>query len=250
MGQSTAATQQTAPGGKVDLANAKGSTRVGDLTEELQLEIATIDMIVNNIMEQQRQIAAFLPQHGKDVEQLTNDVTFLEGKLKGVQAALEEDVRNIQYLKDMTKQDIEDAQLSFKAVDNLKLPAHYHQPSLFGGNRANAGSANASQGGTDETGDILALYARRTLQLKEKHEKLLEKMRACEEHMPGVENGLYERMRRLQQGAIGVGMGSQFEQIFEAIRETGSTIYRLANNIAENREKLEGLKLLSAGRRI
>lgn len=195
------------------------------------------------------EIGEFMPQHEKDVEQLGRDVKFVESKFRVVQEALNRDIQTVKGLQDVTKKNITDAQLSFKATDNLKLPSHYHQTGLFAGpapTQANGTNTSSAHGNAQD----LITYFNRICDDVEKYKKRLDEYRGeIERDMPGVENGLYEQIRSFRDrnaGSNGNGGGAavhdQLNQILSALRETGNAIVVQAGRIADTRERLSRLQ--------
>lgn len=195
------------------------------------------------------EIGQFMPQHEKDIEQLGRDVKFVESKFRTVQDALNRDIQSVKGLQDITKKNITDAQLSFKATDNLKLPSHYHQTGLFAGPApadSNAADASLAHGSAQD----LITYFNRICDDVEKYKKRLDEYRGeIERDMPGVENGLYEQIRSFRDrnggnngGANGTGVHDQLGQVLLALRETGNAIVVQAGRIADTRERLSKLQ--------
>lgn len=199
------------------------------------------------------EIGGFMPQHERDIEQLGRDVHFVETKFKTVQVALNRDIMSVKALQDLTKKNITDAQLSFKAADNLKLPTHYHQTSLFAAAPpppptpdANAADASSAHAGAQD----LITYFNRVCDDVDKYKRRIDEYRAeIERDMPGVENGLYEQIRVFRDRSIaaaalntGAPVQDQLGQILSAIRETGSAIVAQAGQMADTRERLSRLQ--------
>lgn len=233
------------PAVQINYDNLRPRTRFDDLAQPVQDEIALIDKGVQRVIKMKDEIGEFMPQHERDIEQLGRDVDFVESKFRTVQVALNRDIQAVKVLQDMTKKNITDAQLSFKATDNLKLPTHYHQTGLFAGpapsadaNASNASSAHASA-------QDLITYFNRICDDVERYKKRLDEYRAeIERDMPGVENGLYEQIRSLRDrnAAAGGGVQDQLTQVLSALRETGDAIITQAGQIADTRERLSRLQ--------
>jgi nucleoporin p58/p45 len=60
---------------------------------------------------------------------IPNDVGFVEGKLETMQHALENDARDINHVRNMVTRNAAEAQVAFRAIDNLKLPLQYQSSS-------------------------------------------------------------------------------------------------------------------------
>ncbi|KAM6477755.1 nucleoporin FG repeat region-domain-containing protein [Trichoderma sp. SZMC 28011] len=227
---------------QVNYDNLRPRSRFDDLAQPIQNEIALIDKGIQRVIKMRDEIGEFMPQHEKDIDQLGRDVQFVESKFKTVQDALNRDILTVKALQDMTKKDVADAQLSFKAADNLKLPTHYHQTGLFAGppppndsNSTDASSAHASA-------QDLITYFNRICDDVEKYKNRLDEYRSqIERDMPGVENGLYEQIRSLRDH-MSAPVQDQLSQVLSALREMGSAVIAQAGQIADTRERLSRLQ--------
>ncbi|GJN70640.1 hypothetical protein PLICBS_004698 [Purpureocillium lilacinum] len=247
-GQSQAAQSQptsSVPAVQINYDNLRPRTRFDDLAQPVQDEIALIDKGIQRVIKMKDEIGEFMPQHERDIEQLGRDVKFVESKFRTVQVALNRDIQTVKVLQDMTKKNITDAQLSFKATDNLKLPTHYHQTGLFAGPTPSADSNPANASSAHASAQDLITYFNRICDDVEKYKKRLDEYRAeIERDMPGVENGLYEQIRSLKDrhAATGGGVQDQLTQVLSALRETGNAIVTQAGQIADTRERLSRLQ--------
>lgn len=190
------------------------------------------------------EIGEFMPQHERDIEQLGRDVKFVESKFKAVQSALNRDIQTVKVLQDMTKKNIADAQLSFKATDNLKLPTHYHQTGLFASSPPAEGSNSSDPSSAHGSAQDLITYFNRICDDVEKYKKRLDEYRGeIERDMPGVEKGLYEQIRAFRDRNSGsAAVQDQLGQVLLALRETGTAIVAQAGQIADTRERLSRLQ--------
>ncbi|VUC20128.1 unnamed protein product [Clonostachys rosea] len=241
------------PAVQINYDNIRPRTRFDDLAKPIQDEIALIDKGIARVIKMKDEIGEFMPQHERDIEQLGRDVKFVESKFRTVQVALNSDIQAVKVLQDMTKKNITDAQLSFKATDNLKLPAHYHQTGLFAtpasANTANSPAANTAAGASDTHADAqdLITYFNRICDDVEKYKRRIDEYRAeIERDMPGVENGLYEQIRALRDRQASSngdsGVSDQLGQVLLALREMGTAIINQAGQIADTRERLSRLQ--------
>ena len=191
------------------------------------------------------EIGEFMPQHERDIEQLGRDVKFVESKFKTVQVALNRDIQTVKALQDMAKKSIGDAQLSFKATDNLKLPTHYHQTGLFAAPSPSTDSNGTNAASAHANAQDLITYFNRICDDVERYKKRLDEYRGeIERDMPGVENGLYEQIRTLRDrnAVAGGAVQDQLGQVLSALRETGNAIVAQAGQIADTRERLSRLQ--------
>ncbi|KAK2002101.1 hypothetical protein LX36DRAFT_678512 [Colletotrichum falcatum] len=236
MGQST--TQQTVPGVRVDVSNIKGTTRFNDLEQSIQTEMENCDMMIQRFMAHASEIRGFMAAHGGDLDQLTTDVNWLQRKYEGVKTTLDEDIVTLAHLKDLVKSDADIAKMAFAGADQLKLPAHYHQTWLTRGGSGN-NPTNGSQDRNVE--DVLTLFSNEADRLKELHQFQVQKIKEMEQHMPGVEHGLYERVRALRDQTQLPAFNMVLD-LLETIKMMGDKIYEAADSIVDVREKLTKLQ--------
>ncbi|WYZ44901.1 hypothetical protein EsH8_VIII_000217 [Colletotrichum jinshuiense] len=236
MGQST--NQQTVPGVRVDMSNIKGTTRFNDLEQSIQTEMENCDLMIQRFMAHASEIGGFMAAHGGDLERLTNDVHWLQRKYEGVKTTLDEDIVTLAHLKDLVKSDADIAKMAFAGADQLKLPAHYHQTWLTRG----GSGGNTTNGNQDRNlEDVLTLFSNEADRLKELHQFQVQKIKEMEQHMPGVEHGLYERVRSLRDQTQ-VPAFNMVLDLLETIKMMGDKIYEAAGSIVDVREKLTHLQ--------
>ncbi|PNP50818.1 hypothetical protein THARTR1_08439 [Trichoderma harzianum] len=235
------ATQQVAAV-QVNYDSLRPRSRFDDLAQPIQNEIALIDKGIQRVIKMRDEIGEFMPQHEKDIDQLGRDVQFVESKFKTVQDALNRDILTVKTLQDMTKKDVADAQLSFKAADNLKLPTHYHQTGLFAGPPPPSDSNSTDASSAHASAQDLITYFNRICDDVEKYKNRLDEYRSqIERDMPGVENGLYEQIRSLRDHSS-APVQDQLSQVLSALREMGSAVIAQAGQIADTRERLSRLQ--------
>ncbi|KAH6683616.1 hypothetical protein F5X68DRAFT_223285 [Plectosphaerella plurivora] len=239
MGQST--NQQTVPGVRIDLANVKGTTKFSDLTPELQKQVEQCDNIIQTFKGHADQIAQFRAGHTGDLERLTHDVNWLQRKFDGVKTTLEDDVKVVANLKDLIKSDADIAKAAFKGAEQLKLPAHYHTTWLTASKPAE--KTPERDEGDPDLEDCITLFSKEAGRLDELHRFQVQKIREMEQHMPGVENGLYERMRALRDGAPQFPAFGYAVELLDVTKALGDEIVRAAGVIIETREKLTEIQL-------
>ncbi|OHE91929.1 nucleoporin NUP49/NSP49 [Colletotrichum orchidophilum] len=236
MGQST--TQQSVPGVRVDMSNIKGTTRFNDLEQSIQSEMENCDLMIQRFMAHASEIRGFMAAHGGDLAQLTNDVNWLQRKYEGVKTTLDEDIVTLGHLKDLVKSDADIAKMAFAGADQLKLPAHYHQTWLTRGGPG----GNTTNGNQDRNlEDVLTLFSNEADRLKELSQFQVQKIKEMEQHMPGVEHGLYERVRSLRDQTQ-VPAFNMVLDLLETIKMMGDKIYEAAGSIVDVREKLTQLQ--------
>lgn len=133
MGQGNAPQQQTVPGVKIDVSNVRGTTRFNDLHEELQKQIEQIDAFIQQQISFKEQCDALMPAHGQNLLSIPADIDFIKSKLDTVELALDNDSSAINTMKGVVQKDAENARVSFRTVENLKLPQQFHYTGMWQG---------------------------------------------------------------------------------------------------------------------
>ena len=123
--------QQTVPGVRISINELRSTTRFNDLHEELQKTIEFVDAFVINKIQWQEQCEAAGPLLEDMCQQMPPDVEYCTKNLDTVQQVLENDAQSIATAKHVVRGDAQDAKLSFKVIQNLKLPQQFHQTNVW-----------------------------------------------------------------------------------------------------------------------
>ena len=156
MGQSTNQ-QQTVPGVRIDVSQLRGTTRFNDLHDDLQKQIKLFDDVIQQQIRLKNDCDAIMPAHNNQLAQVPHDVEFVRRKRIGVENAQDSDAQAISIVQKLIKVDAEHAKLSFKAIDNLKLPPQYHSTGVWSGNPAANDNRNQENGDADAQ-DIVSFF--------------------------------------------------------------------------------------------
>lgn len=255
MGQSTNQSQQVVPGVRIDLSNLKSTTRFNDLEETIQKEIQKIDKGIQAVINQCNDVEAFMPAHGEQLAAIPNDVRFVTRKYDGAADTLSEDAQAVKAVRELVHVDAEQAKLSFKAVDNLKLPAQYHTAGLWRQQQdavaAAAGDAGgAGAGSGDSNADLIAFFSQTADEMDEQLQKFQRNLSEIESHMNAVGGNLVDQLQRAatarNNGTNGTGPGGQEDQVAElaeVLRGFESTILGVASSVGSAREGVTSLQL-------
>ncbi|EEY22386.1 conserved hypothetical protein [Verticillium alfalfae VaMs.102] len=243
-GGSTAAPAQQSTGAGLTMGQSTNQGAISGVRIDSQRQghdqIETCDNIIQQYMSQAGQIKSFMTAHEGDLARLTHDVEWLTRKFDGVKTTLEDDVKMTAQLKEVVKSDADIAKAAFAGAEQLKLPAHYHTTWLTA-NKPAAKSKDKEEEPALE--DCITLFSNEADRLNQMHQFQVQKVKEMEQHMPGVENGLYERMRALRDGAPHfAGFGFAVE-LLDTVKALGDEIVRAAGLIVESREKLTELQL-------
>ncbi|KAK3306364.1 uncharacterized protein B0T15DRAFT_412566 [Chaetomium strumarium] len=257
MGQSTAAQQQVVPGVRIDLSNIKSTTRFNDLQESLQKEIAMIDEVIQKCIKDKEVIDAFMPSHGDQLAAIPTDVSFVSRKSEGAHNALSSDIVAIDQLRELVKQDAGHARLSFKAIDNLKLPTQYHQAGLWSNRGQQVGGGAGAGGGVgvgvgvgdaneQSNSDLISYFSQTASEMDEMMRKLEQNLGEIEVHLHGVQGNILEQMQRVAAQSKSVAQGGVDERVIElagVLRDFEESILKVAGVVGGVREGVTELQL-------
>ncbi|KAK3318072.1 hypothetical protein B0H66DRAFT_556190 [Apodospora peruviana] len=255
LGQSTNQQQQVVPGVRIDLSNIRSTTRFNDLQEDLQKQIAQIDEGIQKCIRDKEAVDAFLPSHGDQVYAIPADVSFVTRKSEGAHGALSGDVTVINQLRDLVKKDAEHAKLSFKAIDNLKLPTQYHQAGLWSTTRGHhhqhqAGGASAAAGSaeTDEetNSDLITYFSKTADEMEDTMVKFSRNLGEIESHLSGVQGNMLEQLQRVAAQSKNGSQGGMDERVVElaaVLRDFEESILKVAGVVGGVKEGVTELQL-------
>ncbi|KAI9826057.1 MAG: hypothetical protein M1832_000506 [Thelocarpon impressellum] len=267
--------QQTVPGVKIDLANLLMTTRFADLHDDVQAEIEKIDAMIYQQSEAGKQVISFADGHGEKLAFLPNDVNYITHRVATLTSALENDAQAIAYVRQLTEGDGADAKLSFRAVDNLKLPAqyHYHGPLPWVtheaiGRRTNsvldvaAGLAKDGDDATSGSKDLVSFFAARADSMAVALQTYEQSIASIESHLRGVEARTLQQMQNLMftrgragsngNGSTGIGSGdgsaeAQVRELAGVLRDFENGILAVAGVIGGVREGVQELVMRTQG---
>jgi nucleoporin p58/p45 len=262
MGQSTAGQQQVVPGVRIDLSNIKSTTRFNDLQESIQKELAMIDEAIQKCIKEKDAIEAFLPSHGDQLAAIPTDVSFVSRKSEGAHTALAGDVVAIDQLRELVKQDAGHARLSFRAIDNLKLPTQYHQAGLWSSSRAQqvggggggggagtgaGGGSGAVAAGEQSNTDLISYFSRTADEMDEMMRKFEKNLGEIEVHLHGVQGNMLEQMQRVaaqnNKNAAQGGVDERVVELASVLRDFEESILKVAGAVGTVKEGVTELQL-------
>ncbi|KAK0620887.1 hypothetical protein B0T14DRAFT_522309 [Immersiella caudata] len=247
MGQSTNQQPQVVPGVRIDVSNIRSTTRFNDLQEDLQKQIAQIDEGIQKCIEDKKAVEAFLPKHGEQLAAIPVDVSFVTRKSEGAHAALSGDIVAINQLRDLVKEDADNARLSFKAVDNLKLPMQYHQAGLWStrGQQAAAGTGSADAD-AESNSDLISFFSKTADEMDQMMKKFESNLGEIEVHLHGVQGNMLEQLQRVAaQSKNGVqgGVDERVVELAAVLRDFEESILKVAGVVGGIKEGVTELQL-------
>ncbi|KAI5861548.1 hypothetical protein GGS23DRAFT_575557 [Durotheca rogersii] len=234
--------QPTVPGVRIDVSNLKGTTRFNDLQEDLQKKIEQVDVFIQQQMQNKDQVESFMPGHREMLESIPNDVDFVERKYEGARNALQSAAQAIDAARALVGQDVDHARLSFRAIDNLKLPEQYHTPGLWSPRQQAGGTAaNAEADGQD----LVGFFSQAADEMEEQMRRYDGNMTEIEMHLRGVSDGLVEELQKVMaaKGGAPPGPDEKVRELGVVFREFEHGILKVASDVASAREGMTRLQL-------
>ncbi|KAK0715970.1 hypothetical protein B0H67DRAFT_645649 [Lasiosphaeris hirsuta] len=246
MGQSTNQQPQVVPGVRIDVSNIRPTTRFNDLQEDLQKEIAMIDDNIQKCIRDKEAVEAFLPSHGDQLAGIPNDVNFVGRKSDGAQAALSGDIVAINQLRDLVKVDADNARLSFKAIDNLRLPTQYHQAGLWSTRGQPAAGGTGSDADAESNSDLISFFTKTADEMDDMMRKFERNLGEIEVHLHGVQGNMLEQLQRVvaqsQNGSQG-GVNEKVVELAGVLRDFEESILKVAGVVGGVKEGVTELQL-------
>jgi nucleoporin p58/p45 len=242
LGQSSNQQQQTVPGVRIDLSNVRGTTRFNDLLEDLQRDISKYDDVIQAQIRLKNECDAIMNSHGSQLSQVPNDVEFCRRKLIGVENAADSDVQAISLAQKLVKTDAEHAKLSFKAIDNLKLPPQYHNSNVWSSQSNVSGSQN---NGDAEAQDIVGFFSATADEIASTLSSYQKHMIEIEQHLRNVEASSVAQQSEVlaRKNGATLGQDDPMEQLTGALMEFESGLLGVASRVGGAREGLQSLQL-------
>lgn len=242
MGSSTQQPVQTG------LDNIKGTTRFNDLHPELQQLIQQFDEGIQRKIGYCGQIRETLPTTEKDSASITPDVQYIENFISTIETALDNDSSNIAHLKEVVKKDAADAALSFRAIENQRLPAqfHYRNSANFSASSAKAPTTSAlDDDDPTKPVDLMNYFNRRADDLTRTLDGYQKQIREIEAHLRTMEAGTIEKAQQLTGSRS--APRDQRRELVDALKAIEGCILQSAKKVGEVRDMVTKQTLGSVG---
>lgn len=244
MGQGAAPQPTATPATKLDWSNVRTTTRFNDLTDQAREDIEKIEKLILDQEDLCRQIEAFLPNHGNDLQTLGPDVKVVTEKLAEVDESLTVDAQGVHHDKQLAQKDAQDIARCERIVDNLRMPAQYvYQPA------ANNGRGQAAT--WDETYDtdlINNYFLPMTADMNRILATYSGNLGQIENHMGTIEQSTVLQAQQLNAQRSGLGgarnMGNEsVRELADTLRGFEASILAAAGRVGECREGVNELAL-------
>lgn len=173
----------------------------------------------------------------------------MSSKLETAELALDNDANAIESMKATVRRDAENARLSFRAVENLKLPNQFHYSSMWGqeqspgrgGSGADVVDGGAGRAPADIVGYVSATADEfaRTLGVYQRNiSEIEEHLRTLEASV--VQQGQMMMYRRGRDGA-GRSRDEQIRELGDTLRGFDQGIVKVAEHVGQVKEELSAV---------
>lgn len=235
--------QQTVPGVRIDVSNIKGTIRFNDLQEDLQKELERMDEAIQQQIDFHKQCDAIMPSHDHDLKCIPPSVDLLHRHLAAVEDALAVDATEISKAREMTADDAERAKLSFKVVENLKLPPQYHTPGLWSGNTT--GRAKRNIGADKEPEDLIEYFSETARDLETTLSKFRKDFSEVEQHLRTLESASAHQTNLALARRTGnhTDVEDPIRELGMALVEFEASLLGVAGKVGKSRQGVQKLQL-------
>lgn len=231
------------PGVLIDTRNIRGTTRFSELQQDLQAQIEEYDRTVHEQIMKMNMCAGVLPKHQEELDHIPEGVEFCRRKFLGVESALASDIEAIAHVNKLVGIDAEHAKLSFRVVDNLKLPQQFHTNDAWHSRSTN----NRSQpDGEEESRNIVSFVSATADELAATLKKHQNNISEIEFHLRNVEASSAAQINTLiadrNNGRSGGG-DDAIQDLAAALTEFEQSILHVAGKVGATREGVQNLQL-------
>ncbi|MCJ1391531.1 hypothetical protein MMC18_004395 [Xylographa bjoerkii] len=238
--------QQTIPGVRINLSELRPTTRFNDLHDDVQKIIEDVDNFILNQIYLSEQCDGTMPKVDSAVAYIPNDVEFCTRKLDTMQQALENDAGAIETGRELVGKDAADARLSFKIIQNLRMPQQFQHANLWSQPQPPQKIGSVLQDGhVEESGsaDLVSYFSSQAEEMTRTLYTFKVHIAEVETYLRGLEANTVQQMQRLQftRNRDG-GQRSADDQVRElaaVLREFEGGILGIAGKVGGVREKVQ-----------
>ena len=242
--------QQTIPGVRISVNELRPTTRFNDLHEELQKAIEFVDAFVTNKIQWQEQCEAANGMLEDLCQQMLPDVEHCAKGLETVQHSLENDAESISFAKSLVKSDVADAKLSFKVINNLKLPQQFHHANLWSSVSAPQQMGPAFPDEPPEDGgsrNLVDYFSKQADDMSKILASYKRNVADVEAYLKGVESNSFQQMQHLaftrsRDGGV-KSAEDQVQELATVLREFENGILGVAAKVGGTRESVQDAML-------
>lgn len=247
---------------KIDLDNLRPTTRFEDCVDQVKQEMEAIDKMIQEQEKYAKEIEAFLPKHGEDVNSIAPDVTFITDKAEDVEQALSSDAQGVDAQRKNAERDRKDVERCQRIVTNLSLPQGYQYSgmnstygSMYGQQRPQQpqNSTNNREDSNNYDTDLIGNYfVPLAGDLQKTMDAYASNLSEIESHMRVIESSAVHQAQQLAQRKAGVG-GQQnggdatVRELADTLRGFEESILGVASVVGECRDGVNELVLGRVG---
>ena len=245
MGQGNSQSQQqTIPGVKIDVSQIRGTTRFNDLHEEVKKEIEHIDALLQLQISFKEQCDAVMPVHEQNLSYIPNDVAFIQAKVDTVELALDNDSSITNQMKGVVQKDADNANISFRAIENLKLPQQFHYSGMWHGAASTVSPPRDVSGvdSADDSMDLVSYFQNSASEMSKTLITFQQNIAEIEAHLQTVEASTIAQSQQptFERGRHGAARSKddQVRELATVLREFEGGILSVAGKVGVVREKV------------
>lgn len=245
--------QQTIPGVRISVNELRPTTRFNDLHEELQKIIESVDNFIAIQIKNQEECEVAMSTVAKNSSPIPNDVEYCTKTLETMQVALENDAEAIAHGKTLVKMDAANAKLSFRIIQNLKLPQQFHHSGMWNIPNVSQTAAPSLNDVTDSgaSNNLVSYFSKETDDMARKLEGYKRSVAEVEAYLKSIEVNTYHQMQQMasSKGRDGGRKSAEDEvrELAAVLREFESGILGVAGKVGSAREKVQELMLGKSG---
>lgn len=254
MGQPTSNTNTAQSGmqgpAKVNLDDLRPTTRFADCYDEVKKDLERMDNMIQAQEKFCRDIEAFLPKHGENVQSLAPDVDFVKEKADAAEYALAIDAQGVDSSRKVLIGDGKDFDRLQRVIDNLSQPPQYQHTGL----QLQRPSQKTTTGTSDDSleskdMDLIGNYfVPKAAELQQTISTFASNLSEIEAHMRILESSAVAQAQQLAAKRAGVSSGGRVSE--DSVRELADTlrgfeagILGAADRVGLCREGINGLVL-------
>lgn len=174
-------------------------------------------------------------------------MAFVSSKLETAELALDNDANAIEGMKATVRRDAENAKLSFKAVENLKLPNQFHYSNMWSqeqspGRRGSVADAAGDGGAAGTPADIVGYVGATADEFAKTLGLYQRNISEIEEHLRTLEASVVQQgqMMMYRRGRDGAGRSrdEQIRELGDTLRGFDQGIVKVAEHVGQVKEEL------------
>ena len=243
------------PGVRISINELRSTTRFNDLHEDLQKTIEKIDDFILGQIKLQEECEGFMSEvHGLS-NSIPNDVEYCTKTLETMQIALENDAEAIAYAKTLVKADSTNAKLSFKVIQNLKMPQQFQHFALWNMHSLPQAVVPSSfdEGEVGSNENLVAYFSKEADEMSKLLLKYKGNVTEVETYLKGLEFNIGQRTQQIaflpRRDGSGKGAEAQVRELAAVLREFENGILGVASKVGAAREKVQEVILGGLGDR-